>query len=226
MTISNCSMLPKAYIFWKYTYWCTLGCNHLMLARDLGYFSWISFWRVGAFDFVKIFSCCSACHFYHQRPYFLRKVSKFVVQNARKKMLFHIPLADDFYHSSLLSLSHSNINNTRHISQFLLTLKQKKQVEQSSNNRCVLERTCTSICNINCSFTCTFVLVTLKCITNCLNLTFHTLTYLHFAQKWHFFEISTRVWLTDGRMDGRTDGRTHPLIEMRERIHRWDNDLS
>ena len=86
-------------------------------------------------------------------------------------------------------------------------LKQK-QVEQSSDNRCVLVRPCTSICNTNCSFTCTFVLVTLKCITNCLNLTFHTLTYLHFAQKWHFFEISTRVWLTDGRTDGRTDGQT------------------
>ena len=87
------------------------------------------------------------------------------------------------------------------------TGKGQQQVEQSSDNRCVFVRTYTSIFHINCSFTCTFVLVTLKCITNCLNLTFHTLTYLHFAQKWHFFEISTRVWLTDGRMDGRTDRR-------------------
>ena len=109
-----------------------------------------------------------------------------------------------------------------------------KQFKQSSDNRCVLVRTCTSICSINCSFTCTFVLVLLKCSTNCLNLRFHTLTYLYFAQKRRFFKISDwptnwptdgptdwlrdgpTNWLMDGpndkRMDGQMDGWTHPLI--------------
>ena len=114
-----------------------------------------------------------------------------------------------------------------------------KQVEQSSDNRCVLMRTCTSICSINCSFTCTFVLVLLNCSTNCLNLRFHTLTYLYFVQKWRFFKISDRPTnrqtnrltdrltdrltnrLTDRLTDRWTDGwmdTPSDLIEMRKCI--------
>ena len=89
-----------------------------------------------------------------------------------------------------------------------------EQVIQSSAKRCVLERTCI-ICTIDCIFTFTFVPVRLKCISNCLTFTFHTLTYLHFAQQRRISEISTRLWRTDGRTDGRTgtpsyrDARTH-----------------
>ena len=78
-------------------------------------------------------------------------------------------------------------------------------------------RTCSSISSVNCSFTCIFVLVPLKCSTNCLDLRFHTLTYLYFAQKRHFFQDFrptdrrtdqlTEGW-TNWRMDRRTDGWT------------------
>ena len=72
-----------------------------------------------------------------------------------------------------------------------------------------------------------------------INLRFHTLTYLYFAQKRRFFKISDGLtnwwadWLTEGRTDQLTDGRTDwrtdgwtdgrmdtpsDHIEMRERI--------
>ena len=95
-----------------------------------------------------------------------------------------------------------------------------KQVEQSSDNRCVLMRTCTSICSINCSFTCTFVLVLLNCSTNCLNLRFHTLTYLYFVQKWRFFKISS---VTDRPTDRPTDTPSYRYSRSRLEIPTWGN---
>ena len=53
-----------------------------------------------------------------------------------------------------------------------------KQVEQSSDYRCVLACTCTSTCTDNCIFTCSFVLLLLKCYLDCLIITFHALNYL------------------------------------------------
>ena len=103
-----------------------------------------------------------------------------------------------------------------------------KLVEQSSDNRCVLERTCTSICTFYSIFTCT-----------CFQLYYYYVPYPHiyFAKNGVFFRRYqferdghalltrpntrhkmrlARVWekalptygRTDGRIDGRTDGRT------------------
>ena len=86
----------------------------------------------------------------------------------------------------------------------------EKQVEQSSDYGCVLVRTCTSTFTCN-FFSHCFVLLLLKCSLNILAFTFHTLTCLYFAQNRHFFMISTRLWLMDGRTDTPSyrDARTH-----------------
>ena len=57
-------------------------------------------------------------------------------------------------------------------------------------------------------FTCSFVLLLLKCYLECLTIMFDTLNYLHFAWNRRFFMISTRFNRTDRRADGRTNGRT------------------
>ena len=65
----------------------------------------------------------------------------------------------------------------------------EKQVELSSDNKCVLPYTCTSL--------------------------FQSLTYVNFGQKRHVNMVSTRAWPTDGPTDGptnATDGRTDPRI--------------
>ena len=91
---------------------------------------------------------------------------------------------------------------------------QKKQVKSSSDNRCVLVHTCTSIYNINCSFTCTVVLVPLKCSTNCLDLTFHTLIFILLKNGVFLSRFQLEC---DRATDGRTDG--HTLLWRNSRTH-------
>ena len=88
--------------------------------------------------------------------------------------------------------------------------KTQKQVEQSSDNRCVLWQTA-----------CVLVFES--------SFKWHTFLFLmpFCSNSAHFSEIQLvcdgRTDLptdgrTDGPTDGPTDGRTYPLIEMRERI--------
>ena len=55
-----------------------------------------------------------------------------------------------------------------------------------------------------CIFSHCFVLSLLKNSLDCLTFTFHTLTYLYFAQTRHFFMILTRLWPTNRWTGGHT----------------------
>ena len=76
--------------------------------------------------------------------------------------------------------------------------EKKKQVEQSSDNRCVLWRTA-------------------RVLVFELYFKWHTFLFLMLfcSNLAYFTEIEL---VCDGRTDRRTDGRTYPLKEMRERI--------
>ena len=71
-----------------------------------------------------------------------------------------------------------------------------KQVEQSSDNRCVLA---------NCARICLWIVF---------QMAYFLIPDATLFELGPFLGNSTRVWRTDGR----TDGRTHPLIEMRELV--------
>ena len=103
----------------------------------------------------------------------------------------------------------------------LLTLKMTSQVHQrtpqkpnkSNRVRTIDAFSCVLVLQILLVifFTQCFVLLLLKCSSNCLVLTFHTLTYPYFAQNRYFFMISTHLWPTDGRTDTPSyrDARSH-----------------
>ena len=84
----------------------------------------------------------------------------------------------------------------------------EKQVERSSDYRCVLARSTS-----NCNYACSIVLVLLNSSPDSHTLMFHTLTYPYFVQKTRFFHDFNSC-VTDRRTDGRTDRRTdrHTLL--------------
>ena len=78
----------------------------------------------------------------------------------------------------------------------------KKQVEQSSDIRCVLWRTARVLVFESSFEWHTFLFLMLFCSN-----------LAHFSEA----QLVCDGW-TNGRTDRRTDGRTHPRIEMQERI--------